>query len=72
MQGALFFCAGQQNCPSAVLGISQRYFWDLEDPAKFEGNNEARPARFREARDEIDLEVRGWLADRGIAVANPG
>lgn len=59
----------EQNCPSTFMGISQRYFWDLDDPAKFEGGDEARLAKFREIRDEIDGRVRGWLAERGIVAA---
>jgi arsenate reductase len=59
----------EQNCPSAFMGISQRYFWDLEDPTKFEGSDEARLAKFRQVRDEIDGRIRGWLADREVADA---
>jgi arsenate reductase len=55
-------CAhAEENCPKTFPGISQREHWDLEDPAAFQGADEAKLAKFREVRDEIDRRIQDWI-----------
>ncbi len=44
-------CA-EEVCP-VFLGKARRVHWPLPDPARAEGSDEERLARFRELRDEI-------------------
>jgi arsenate reductase (thioredoxin) len=55
----------EENCPTAFLGVSQHVHWPLEDPAKFEGNDEAKLAKFRQARDQIATLIQQWLVEEG-------
>jgi arsenate reductase len=34
----------------------------LEDPAAFEGSDEAKMAKFREVRDQIQARIAEWVA----------
>jgi arsenate reductase (thioredoxin) len=56
----------EENCPTVFLGISQHLHWPLEDPAKFEGSDEAKLAKFRQVRDQIATLVCEWLSEKGI------
>lgn len=51
-----------KNCPTVWPGVSQRLHWSFEDPAKFEGSEEERLAKFRAVRDQIQHRVQEWLA----------
>jgi arsenate reductase len=53
-----------QNCPTGLPGINERMHWSFEDPARFEGTEEEKLARFREIRDLIEKKVKGWVADQ--------
>lgn len=56
-------CAqAEKNCPKTFLGVGQRLHWPIDDPAAFEGTDEAKMARFREIRDEIASRVWAWIA----------
>jgi arsenate reductase len=59
----------EKNCPTIFLTVSHRYFWPFDDPAAVEGTEEARLAKFREVRDQIDERVKAWLDEQGLAVA---
>ena len=50
-----------KNCPTVWPGVNQRMHWHFEDPAKFEGSEEQKLAKFREVRDLIDTRVKTWL-----------
>ena len=50
-----------KNCPTVWPGVNQRMHWHFEDPAKFEGTEEQRLAKFRQVRDLIDAKVKNWL-----------
>lgn len=70
--GYLFtVCARTEpDCPSAFLNSGgQRIEWDLEDPVVFEGSEDAKLAKFRAVRDQIDQHIRSWLLERGELVA---
>lgn len=51
-----------KNCPTVWPGVSQRLHWSFEDPAKIEGSEEERLAKFREVRDQIQRRVQEWVA----------
>ena len=45
-----------EHCPVIPGATTER--WDLEDPAAFEGNEDATLQVFRDSRDEIEWRVR--------------
>ena len=53
----------EKNCPSVWPGISKREHWSFEDPAAFQGTNEAKLAKFREVRDQIEARVKTWVRE---------
>ena len=57
----------EKNCP-IFPGVTVRLHWPFEDPAHFEGSDEAKTAKFREVRDQIDARIHAWLAEQPIAV----
>jgi arsenate reductase len=58
----------EERCPSIFPGISQRLHWAFEDPAAFQGSDEARLEKFRQVRDQIDTQIRAWLEGQGLPV----
>ena len=60
-----------QNCPRTFLSIGHRLHWDLEDPAAFVGDDEAKMAKFREVRDQIEARVLAWLGELAVTPAQP-
>ncbi len=50
-----------RNCPTIWPGVTNRLHWSFEDPAKFEGNEEAKLEKFREVRDLIQTRVKNWV-----------
>jgi arsenate reductase len=59
----------EKNCPTVWPGVNQRLHWNFEDPAKFEGTEEQKLARFRQVRDLIDARVKAWLTEQNIPIA---
>lgn len=60
-------CANAEaRCP-IFPGPCIRLHWPLEDPAAFEGTDDAKLAKFREIRDQIDAKVRQWLSEIGLS-----
>jgi arsenate reductase len=53
-----------KNCPTSWPGISNRMHWSFEDPAAFDGSVEAKLAKFRQIRDQIEKRIRDWLAEQ--------
>ncbi len=53
-----------RNCPTTWPGVSQRMHWSFEDPARFEGSEEERLAKFRQIRDAIEHKVKSWLVEQ--------
>ena len=72
--GYLFtVCARTEtDCPSAFLNNGgERIEWYFEDPVAFEGSDEAKLAKFRSVRDQIDAQLQTWLTARNeLAVRN--
>jgi arsenate reductase (thioredoxin) len=40
--------------------------WSFQDPARFEGSEEEKLAKFREVRDLIEKRIKAWLAEQSI------
>lgn len=55
-----------QNCPTVWPGVNTRMHWSFEDPAKFEGTEEEKLAKFREVRDLIRNKVKEWVAEQYV------
>jgi arsenate reductase len=51
-----------QACPTALLSPKHRLFWPFDDPAAAQGSQEARLAEFRRVRNEIEAQIKIWLA----------
>jgi arsenate reductase len=56
--------AADRACPTAWLGVAERLFWRIEDPARCEDTADDLLERFREIRDEIDERIADWLDSR--------
>lgn len=57
-----------KNCPTIWPGVNTRMHWSFQDPARFEGSEEEKLARFRETRDLIEKRIKAWLAEQRFAV----
>ncbi len=55
----------EERCPIFPFG-TQRLHWPFEDPAAFQGTDDAKAAKFREVRDLIDQRLRAWLREQQI------
>jgi arsenate reductase len=44
--------------------VVTRLFWPFEDPARVQGTEEEKIAKFREVRDQIDLKIKEWLKEK--------
>jgi arsenate reductase len=56
----------EKLCPT-LPGVSTRLFWNIEDPAAFEGSEEERIEQFRTARDELERKIKSFLEERDIS-----
>jgi arsenate reductase len=50
----------EEHCPT-LPGIATRIYWDIEDPAAYEGSEEEKIAKFREVRDQLNEKIKTWL-----------
>jgi len=60
----------KKNCPTIWPGVNQRIHWSFEDPAAFEGTDEAKLARFRQVRDQIEQRIKVWLVEQSVLAQN--
>ncbi|MBN1141028.1 MAG: arsenate reductase ArsC [Deltaproteobacteria bacterium] len=51
----------EKNCPTVWPGVNQRLHWSFEDPAKFEGPEGEKLAKFRHVRDQIEKRIKAWI-----------
>ncbi|NTU74634.1 MAG: arsenate reductase ArsC [Anaerolineaceae bacterium] len=51
----------EERCP-IFPGMGMRLYWPFEDPAAFEGSEEARLDKFRQVRDAIEAQLKNWLS----------
>ncbi len=54
----------EKNCPTTWPGVNKRMHWSFEDPAKFEGTEQDKLAKFREIRDLIERKIKAWLLEQ--------
>lgn len=52
-----------KNCPALLPGVSKRIFMRFEDPAAFQGDEQARLEKFREVRDQIEERLKAWAEE---------
>jgi hypothetical protein len=45
-------------------GVSERFFWPVDDPTTFEGPERRRLTKFREVRDQISELTKAWVAEK--------
>jgi arsenate reductase (thioredoxin) len=57
-----------RNCPTVWPGVSTRIHWSFEDPARFEGTEAEKLAKFREVRDLIESKITTWVAEHRLLV----
>jgi arsenate reductase (thioredoxin) len=57
-----------QNCPTVWPGVNIRMHWSFEDPAKFEGTEAEKLAKFREVRDLIAKKIQAWVVEQRAPV----
>ena len=64
-------CAkAEEKCPT-FPGLGERRYWPIEDPVAFEGSEEDKLQKFREARDEIEKRILAWLKNRNETQEQP-
>jgi arsenate reductase len=56
-----------KNCPVGIPGVETRMHWSFEDPARFEGTEQEKLAKFREVRDSIETRIKEWVAEQNPA-----
>jgi len=54
------------NCPTVWPGVNTRMHWSFQDPARIEGTEEEKLAKFREVSDLIENRIKAWLAEQNI------
>lgn len=54
----------EEKCPSVTADAQRIHRWIFDDPATAEGSDEAKLAKFREVRDQIDRRITMWLQER--------
>jgi arsenate reductase len=57
----------EEKCPTINANTRKINRWLFEDPARFEGTDEAKLAKFRQVRDEISERIQLWLAENAEA-----
>lgn len=53
-----------EDCPRVWPGVSERFFWPVDDPTTFGGPERRRLNKFREVRDQISQLTKAWVAER--------
>ena len=56
--------SAEERCPT-FPGMGIRLHWPFEDPAAYEGHDEAKTNKFREIRDQIEEKIKNWLMELG-------
>ena len=58
-----------KSCPSVWPGVNTRMHWSFEDPARFQGTEEEKLAKFREVRDRIEKRIAEWVAEQSPSLS---
>ena len=53
----------EEKCPTVWPGVKYRLHWKFDDPAAFEGTDEEKLKEFRRIRDQIDEQIKTWVAE---------
>ncbi len=56
----------EEKCPATFPDINYRLHWSFEDPAAFDGSDNEKLQKFREVCDQIDKQIKNWLAEQSI------
>ena len=56
----------EEKCPATFPDIGHRLHWSFEDPAAFYGSDNEKLQKFREVRDQMDKQIKNWLAQQSI------
>lgn len=56
----------EKNCPTVWPGVNTRMHWSFEDPAAFQGSDEAKLEKFRQIRDMLEEKIKSWLSEQEI------
>jgi arsenate reductase len=56
--------AAREACPT-LPGVRQQEHWSIDDPSAVAGDDDARLAAFRAARDEIGARIRRFIGSDG-------
>lgn len=65
---AIIVCErAERECPRLWPFGAVVLSWPFDDPAAFEGSEEARLEKFRTVRDEIEARIKEWLAETEAA-----
>lgn len=68
IQYAIVVCERTQaQCPRLYPFAREVLYWPFEDPATFRGSPEAQLQKFREARDQIEARLLGWLSEQRVS-----
>ena len=59
-------CKRAKNLCPIIPGVNKDIYWDIEDPAIFEGSEEEKLEKFRETRDIIEEKIKSWLREKDI------
>jgi arsenate reductase len=54
----------EKSCPAIFPGTGQILHWSFEDPAAFAESDDRKLAKFREVRDRIEQQIKGWLKEQ--------
>lgn len=59
----IFVCQqAEKSCPRIWPFALQSICWPFDDPAAYEGDEETRLQKFRDVRDQIEHQIKDWLA----------
>jgi arsenate reductase len=59
----------EESCPRIFPGVNTRLNWEFDDPVAFEGLDEEKLQKFGEIRNQIDQQIRTWLAEQDLTVS---
>jgi arsenate reductase len=54
----------ESRCPTSWLLAQNHSHWDILDPTKVQGTEEQIIESFRAARDQLDENIKAWLAEQ--------
>ena len=59
----IFVCAqAEKSCPRIWPFALRSFCWPFDDPAACKGGEESRLQKFRDVRDQIEHQIKEWLA----------